>query len=45
MMNSLPGILTQVISNLIINSINHAFNEQPNPEISIEFEQETSVNC
>ncbi|MGY5537388.1 ATP-binding protein [Vibrio brasiliensis] len=40
MMNSLPGVLTQVISNLIMNSINHAFDEQPNPEISIEFEQQ-----
>lgn len=40
MMNSLSGVLTQVISNLVMNSINHAFDQQPNPEITIEFQQQ-----
>ncbi|MCG9580387.1 ATP-binding protein [Vibrio tubiashii] len=39
-MNSLPGVLTQVISNLIMNSINHAFHEQSTPQISIRFHQD-----
>ncbi|MEF1290851.1 PAS domain-containing sensor histidine kinase [Vibrio sp. M260118] len=38
-MNSLPGVLTQVISNLIMNSINHAFHEQGSPQITIAFHQ------
>ncbi|OAJ93487.1 histidine kinase [Vibrio bivalvicida] len=42
-MNSLPGVLTQVISNLIMNSINHAFNEQTTPSISIQFHQEEDM--
>jgi len=37
MMNSLPGVLTQVISNLIMNSINHAFEESQQAEITIQF--------
>lgn len=37
--NSLPGVLTQVTSNLIMNSIHHAFESQPNPDIEIQFEQ------
>lgn len=42
-MNSLPGVLTQVVSNLIMNSINHAFSESSNPaEISIAFYQQGS---
>lgn len=40
MMNSLPGVLTQVISNLIMNSVNHAFHDQANPEISIALHQD-----
>ncbi|MCX9476527.1 HAMP domain-containing histidine kinase, partial [Vibrio cholerae] len=31
MMNSLPGVLTQIVSNLVMNSINHAFSNTPNP--------------
>ncbi|MFB9215794.1 PAS domain-containing sensor histidine kinase [Vibrio sinaloensis] len=34
-MNSLPGVLTQVVSNLILNSVNHAFTDQPQPSINI----------
>ena len=34
-MNSLPGVLTQIIANLIMNSINHAFLEVPDPQISL----------
>ncbi|MDW6004877.1 sensor histidine kinase [Vibrio mangrovi] len=38
MMNSLPGILTQIVSNLIMNSIVHAFEgEHPSPIIHIKF--------
>lgn len=36
-MNSLPGVLTQVVSNLVLNSVNHAFSTQTSPEISISF--------
>lgn len=36
-MNSLPGVLTQVVSNLVLNSVNHAFSAQKSPEISISF--------
>ncbi|CAM2731899.1 cache domain-containing protein [Vibrio tubiashii] len=36
-MTSLSGALTQVFSNLILNSIHHAFDQQPQPEIVIEF--------
>ncbi|CAH8208073.1 PAS domain-containing sensor histidine kinase [Vibrio aestuarianus] len=39
-MNSLPGVLTQIVSNLVMNSINHAFAQQPNPEITIRFYQQ-----
>ncbi len=39
-MNSLPGVLTQIISNLIMNSIRHAFSDQDTPEIVISFEDE-----
>lgn len=39
-MNSLPGVLTQVISNLVLNSVNHAFSSQVAPEITISFEQD-----
>ncbi|WP_159737859.1 PAS domain-containing sensor histidine kinase [Vibrio atypicus] len=38
-MNSLPGVLTQVISNLVLNSVNHAFDDTPNATINIEFMQ------
>ncbi|MCW5624278.1 MAG: hypothetical protein KIT73_06145 [Burkholderiales bacterium] len=34
-MNSLPGVLTQVVSNLIVNSVRHAFAETEQPEIRI----------
>ncbi|MFM2587233.1 ATP-binding protein [Vibrio sp. TBV020] len=40
MMNSLPGVLTQVISNLIMNSVNHAFEESQQAEITIQFRAE-----
>ncbi|NOH73160.1 ATP-binding protein [Vibrio pectenicida] len=40
LMNSLPGVLTQIISNLVMNSINHAFESQPHAEISINFFQD-----
>ncbi len=36
-MTSLPGVLTQIISNLVVNSVTHAFENQPNPEIGIRF--------
>ncbi|MCW8335007.1 PAS domain-containing sensor histidine kinase [Vibrio paucivorans] len=39
-MNSLPGVLTQIVSNLIMNSINHAFSTQEQPEIAIAFEDD-----
>lgn len=39
-MNSLPGVLTQIVSNLILNSVNHAFAEQAQPSIVIRLEQQ-----
>lgn len=40
-MNSLPGVLTQVISNLIMNSVNHAFTDTTKAaEIHISFYEE-----
>jgi len=39
-MNSLPGVLTQVISNLVLNSVNHAFTSQVAPEIVIDFKED-----
>ncbi len=36
-MNSLPGVLTQIVANLIMNSVHHAFKDTENPEISIRF--------
>ncbi|WP_456295726.1 ATP-binding protein [Vibrio sp. AK197] len=39
-MNSLPGVLTQILSNLIMNSINHAFTHQQTPQIHVEFSQQ-----
>lgn len=41
-MSSLPGVITQVISNLILNSINHAFAEQDDAKINIKFYQQES---
>lgn len=38
-MNSLPGVMTQIVANLILNSVNHAFTSQPNPEILIRLSQ------
>lgn len=35
-MQSFPGYLSQVITNLLINSITHAFDNTPHPEITIE---------
>ncbi|QCF35669.1 ATP-binding protein [Salinivibrio sp. YCSC6] len=34
-MSSLPGVLTQVVSNLVMNSVRHAFENIENPEINI----------
>lgn len=39
-MRSLPGVLTQVVSNLIINSVRHAFAGVDKPEILISVAQE-----
>lgn len=39
MMNSLPGSITQFLSNLIVNSVQHAFYDQPEPEIEISFRE------
>ncbi|MCE0494908.1 PAS domain-containing sensor histidine kinase [Vibrio salinus] len=39
-MNSLPGVITQVISNLVMNSVNHAFDNESAPEIYIGFKEE-----
>ncbi|EJN6828238.1 ATP-binding protein [Vibrio cidicii] len=39
-MNSLPGVLTQIVSNLILNSVNHAFAEQVQPRIVIRLDQQ-----
>lgn len=41
--NSLPGVLTQVASNLIMNSVHHAFTDQPNPQISIDITTQESL--
>lgn len=42
MMNSLPGVLTQIMTNLVMNSVNHAFAETAQPEIDIHFYQKIS---
>ncbi|EEZ00017.1 signal transduction histidine kinase [Vibrio sp. RC586] len=43
-MNSLPGVLTQIVTNLVMNSLTHAFSEQPSPHIEIHFyEQENNI--
>ncbi|SIN81851.1 ATP-binding protein [Salinivibrio sp. ES.052] len=34
-MNSLPGVLTQVVSNLVMNSVRHAFENVPDPRIYV----------
>ncbi|NOH98066.1 ATP-binding protein [Vibrio sp. 99-70-13A1] len=39
-MNSLPGVLTQVVSNLILNSVNHAFSEKQDAQIELNFHEE-----
>ena len=41
-MKSLPGVLTQVISNLVMNSLSHAFEKQPKPDILISYQQKKS---
>lgn len=38
-MNSYPGALTQIISHLIMNSVQHAFEHQKEPEIEISYKQ------
>lgn len=37
MMTSLPGVLTQILTNLIMNSVNHAFKETLQANIIIDF--------
>ncbi len=37
--NSLPGVLTQVVSNLIMNSVHHAFSLNNQPQIDVSFAQ------
>lgn len=39
-MNSLPGVITQIVSNLVMNSINHAFENIASPEIYIGFKED-----
>ncbi len=36
-MNSLPGVLTQIVANLIMNSVHHAFKDIEHPSIHIRF--------
>jgi signal transduction histidine kinase len=40
LMNSLPGVLTQVASNLILNSVNHAFDSIEHPEITLSYREQ-----
>ncbi|RTZ17669.1 ATP-binding protein [Vibrio aquaticus] len=43
-MNSLPGVITQIISNLVLNSVIHAFSDNDEPTILISFHQsETNI--
>jgi signal transduction histidine kinase len=42
-MISLPGALTQVLSNLIVNSVRHAFDQTQNPKISIKIRLEQEL--
>jgi signal transduction histidine kinase len=39
-MNSLPGVLTQVVANLIINSVRHAFSPEISAQIRIEVREQ-----
>ena len=39
-MNSLPGVLTQVLANLILNSVRHAFADQAAPLIDIRLQEQ-----
>ncbi len=34
---SLPGVLTQVVSNLVLNSVNHAFSDVRSPSIQVHY--------
>ncbi len=40
-MNSLPGVLTQVLANLILNSVRHAFADQAAPLIEIRLQEQS----
>jgi len=43
-MNSLPGILTQIISNLVVNSVHHGFeNNHSSPSIFISFKEKNNT--
>lgn len=42
-MISLPGALTQVLSNLIVNSVRHAFDQTQSPKISIKIRLEQEL--
>lgn len=41
MMNSLPGVLTQIFANLIMNSVHHAFMDTESAQISIKFHEQS----
>lgn len=44
MMTSLPGVMTQILTNLIMNSLNHAFKDVSQPSIVIHFyEQDDNI--
>ena len=41
-MISLPGIISQVVENLVVNALNHAFDEKQESVIEIKVEQATN---